>query len=208
MGTKGKREKEKKTFQVAIRVPASWVKDADIAANKLSKAGQPSTRTDALRMAMSAGLQMILSDLKYRYGNREPKVMYTVDELLDDLEKDPPVLSLGGWHFREETHELVYFDESGREMYAVDLDRMKSSAPTLDMVMQLAPKVWLSSSELGLFVRMLDLTMDPQGTMCSFGHDSKVDPKKILTANGYLAKPAKRRAKKAKLQLVKPPNKR
>jgi hypothetical protein len=193
--------KDAPTFQVAIRIPSSWLSDADGAADKLSKSGRRATRTEAMRMAMSVGLRTILADLKFEYGERERKTMYSAAEL---FEEEPPVLDLGGWRFRQETLELAYSDESGHEIYAVDLERLKSSAPTLDVVMQLAGKSWLNSAELGFFVRMLSLTIDPQASMCSFGRDRNVDPKKALAKNGYLARPrakskllpAKRPAKK------------
>jgi hypothetical protein len=149
------------TVQLAIRVPKSWVADADTVAETLSRNGHVMTRTDAFRVAMAEGMRMLHAEQEYKYGA-------PVD----------PTKTLGPWRFKEDTLELVNA-ENGRDRYFVDLARMTSSAPTLDAILQVSDKAFLTSSDVGTFVRLLERIVRARQGMGGFV-DKKSDPTERL----------------------------
>lgn len=72
--------------------------------------------------------------------------------------------SLGPWRYRPDNLTLEH--ASG---YYVDLERCCSSAEVLDCLCQVASKAWCSDEALGQLVRLLDLLLRPQATLCSCG---------------------------------------
>ena len=48
-----------RTFQVAFKIPETWVEKADAIADKLSTPAMRVTRTDVLRQAVYAGLEAL-----------------------------------------------------------------------------------------------------------------------------------------------------
>jgi hypothetical protein len=72
----------------------------------------------------------------------------------------------GHWIFQRESNELVYREW---QLYAVDLDRMTSSAAVLDVIMQVTAKTWCTAQDAKDLIEAIRSTVDPQATLCSFG---------------------------------------
>ena len=72
----------------------------------------------------------------------------------------------GKWTFKEEL--LVLEHDNG---YQVDLEELTTSAELADWIFQIAEKAWCSDTDLGIFVRMLNEILCPQGTLCSQGKE-------------------------------------
>ncbi len=51
------------SVQIAIRVPADWLKEAEEVAALLSKPGFQASRTDAFRAAMARGFEVLKAEL-------------------------------------------------------------------------------------------------------------------------------------------------
>jgi hypothetical protein len=67
----------------------------------------------------------------------------------------------------------------GREIYYIDLERCTSSAKTLDWIMQITQKTWATQPLLGLIVKVLNIALHPQATLCSFGSNRTLEPANI-----------------------------
>ena len=50
--------------QIALRLPAPWLSEADELAKLLSRPGFEASRSDALRAAIAMGLEVLRSELK------------------------------------------------------------------------------------------------------------------------------------------------
>lgn len=167
MTTSMPRSPSDNTVQVAIRVPQAWLDEADRLVRERAEPGATLTRTDVLRAAMGVGLRVQSADAAYVRGKRGDIVERTA------WKYDPKRLTL--------THERADF-------YDIDLEEMTDSASTLDWIIQLAKKTWLSSADLGIFVRILDRLLEPQAGMCSDGKNGKIDVKKRLAMFAMLTK--------------------
>jgi hypothetical protein len=51
------------SVQVAIRIPAGWIAEADELAQKLSRPGLEISRTDAIRAAIARGFEVLREEL-------------------------------------------------------------------------------------------------------------------------------------------------
>ena len=58
------RPQSENTFQVAFKIPQSWIDMADEIAEAMSQPGLTITRTDALRAALARGLESMRADHK------------------------------------------------------------------------------------------------------------------------------------------------
>jgi hypothetical protein len=75
----------------------------------------------------------------------------------------------GDWEYDAKSLTLTYL----REDYEVDVERCTSSAPTLDVIFQVAEKGWSTSKMLGDLVQAVRDLIDPQSNLCSFGKDKQ-----------------------------------
>lgn len=168
--------------QLAIRVPKAWLADADRVAEYLATDGFAPTRTDGFRVAIAKGLQLMLTEREWLYGDKSPKepVIMSAAELV----ARKSVSKLGRWWFRAETLELVFGTTDGG--WAVELERMTSSAPMLDAIVRVAGKSFLTSSDLGNFIRLLADVLSPASSVCPNGRDQTIDPKEQLVQRGLL----------------------
>lgn len=60
------------SVQIAIRVPAEWLAEADAVAKKISRPGMIATRTDAFRAAIAAGMRAIALEAQAAQGSPQP----------------------------------------------------------------------------------------------------------------------------------------
>jgi hypothetical protein len=72
------------------------------------------------------------------------------------------------WRFDRELLTLRGPEPAG---YEIDLERFGSCPALLDIIFQVAQKTWATDEVLGSLLRCLDALLDPQATLCSFGHD-------------------------------------
>lgn len=73
------------------------------------------------------------------------------------------------WTFDPDRLVLDLFDDEGRWIYEVDLERCRTSAQVADWIFQVSKKQWASAAVLADLVWKLNDILDPQGSMCSFG---------------------------------------
>ena len=72
------------------------------------------------------------------------------------------------WTFDPDRLVLDLYDDEGRWIYEVDLERCRTSAQVLDWIAQVSKKTWASDAILADLVRKLDDILNLQGSMCSF----------------------------------------
>lgn len=181
---------KEETVQITLRVPKSWLADADKLASWNAKPGMQVTRTDAFRMAIGCGLEMMREDLRYIHGDNPKRdtdgtVRHTAADILADDAK--PLKTLGGWEFLPNIS--VMFRP---RRYDIDLDRVTDSASLLDAIIHVSQKAWLSSADVGHFVRLVDGLLCPQEYVCSFGEDSTIKPREVLAQTGAIEAPPRK----------------
>lgn len=67
------------------------------------------------------------------------------------------------------TNNEIEITEGGRWVYAVELDRCKTSAQALDWIIQVSKKKgWATDAVLGRLVKLMDKELDIQRNLCSF----------------------------------------
>ena len=84
------------TFQVAFKIPDSWIAMADQIANQMSRPGVSMTRTDALRAALWHGLNELRAQPEASAGEDDFRWSETHDHILGiifDYPKSEPVPS-------------------------------------------------------------------------------------------------------------------
>jgi hypothetical protein len=84
----------------------------------------------------------------------------------------------GDWHLDASTLSLV-LDSEGHH-YAIPLGKMTDSAHMLDRIFQLSKKSWVTNEIRGDLLRAFHDLFNPQATLCSGGHDKKLDAKAHL----------------------------
>jgi hypothetical protein len=161
--------------QIAMRVPPAWLDEADKLSRHKSQRGATFTRTDALRIALGIGLSSMGADETY----------------FEQRRGDPA--RLGPWKIDPKT---LVIEHDGAKHYGVDMEEMTDSAGTLDWIMQLAKKTWISAADLGILVRLIDQVLEPQAGMCSMGVDGTIDPvQRVAHSLGVPAARAKKRTR-------------
>ena len=55
--------------------------------------------------------------------------------------------------------------------YDVDLERMTTSAATLDLILQTTAKTWVSRQDAGDLIEAIRTIVNPQVTLCSWGRE-------------------------------------
>jgi hypothetical protein len=85
----------------------------------------------------------------------------------------------GCWKYHPENLTLECGDERGF-IYEVDLERCSTSAGGLDWVFQVHRKRWATAEIVKDLLTALDDLLNPQGTLCSFGRSSTINPREIL----------------------------
>jgi hypothetical protein len=72
--------------------------------------------------------------------------------------------------------------------YQVDLERCRTSAETLDWIFQLHNRTWTRPEDVGYLVMAMHALLRPQATLCSMGHDKRIDDvKAVIRSNGFEA---------------------
>lgn len=75
-------------------------------------------------------------------------------------------VAVGPWKF--DPRRLV-ITHAAMPAYEVDVESMKTSAGMLDWIFHVRKKPWVKPVDMEPFVRLLDIVIDPQATLCSFG---------------------------------------
>jgi hypothetical protein len=83
-----------------------------------------------------------------------------------------------GWELDRKSHSLFHDDPGGG--YYIDVSRCRSSAETLDWIMQVTHKSWADNHVIGGLIRALDDLIDPQGTLCPGGRSRNVSLSYLL----------------------------
>lgn len=60
-------------MQIALRVPAEWLTEADALVEKLALPGLEQTRSDILRRAIAEGLAVLREEAEGKHDERKPK---------------------------------------------------------------------------------------------------------------------------------------
>ena len=79
----------------------------------------------------------------------------------------------GGWHLDANTRTLIL--DSGGHHREIPIDEMTDSAHMLDTIFHLSAKSWATNEIRGDLLRALQDLFNPQATLCSGGHDKKID---------------------------------
>lgn len=85
----------------------------------------------------------------------------------------------GNWIYHPGNFTLECQDERGF-IYEIDLDRCRTSAEVLDWIFQVQGKTWATAEIVKYLLEALDDLLTPQGTLCSFGVSSTINPREIL----------------------------
>jgi len=99
----------------------------------------------------------------------------------------------GDWKYDARTFELTF--RRNRHLYNVDLDQCRDSAEVLDWIMQVQ-KNWTTTEDLGHLVEALRDILHPQGSMCSWGRNKRVNPRHIAASRGYDVPPRPGRSRR------------
>jgi hypothetical protein len=78
------------------------------------------------------------------------------------------------WRFDEVLLTLTSEVPPAPYEYEIDLEELRSSAQVLDVICQIAEKTWATSRIVGDLVRALNLLLEPQANLCSWGQSKKV----------------------------------
>ena len=70
----------------------------------------------------------------------------------------------GKWTFNEERRVLRHQTRPGYDVY---VDRMRNAAATLDWIMQVTGKRWVSREDAGDLIEAIRYLVRPQATQCS-----------------------------------------
>ena len=78
------------------------------------------------------------------------------------------------WVFEPDTLELELY-ERGNIVYAVDVERMITSAEVLDWVFQVQNKSWATETVVADLIQWIQVLIDPQANLCSGGFGAMLD---------------------------------
>ncbi len=85
----------------------------------------------------------------------------------------------------------LWIDVEGRSRYVIGVDGLSSSAPVLDIIVQVAKKPWASDALVGALVRELNKLLVLQGNYCTVGKDcaskSSQEIIELISENQYIA---------------------
>jgi hypothetical protein len=106
----------------------------------------------------------------------------TMAELRAEPEPLPPKHgeTWGPWRLDATALTLTYEGEEGS--YELDLEDLTTSAMMLDWIFQVQKKAWCSAEDIKYLLEALDVLIDPQATLCSWGEE------KTLNATAHLKK--------------------
>lgn len=77
-----------------------------------------------------------------------------------------------GWYLDRKNIALVHREPGGE--YDVDILRCRSSAETLDWIIQIAHKSWATDDVIAGLIRALDDLIDVQGVLCPGGRSRNI----------------------------------
>lgn len=110
-------------------------------------------------------------------------VFESLSDFLARVDAMPIPTRWGRWSYRRSNLTLVH-DEG----YEVDLERMETSAATLDWIAQVAGKGWATPADIGNLVLAIDDLVRPQGRLCGGGCEH--GPVKFVAPREPSASPA------------------
>jgi len=84
------------------------------------------------------------------------------------------------WIYHPSNLTLECRDECGFFIYEIDLERCRTSAEVLDWIFQVQGKTWATAEIVNNLLEALDDLLNPQGTLCSFGKSSTINPRELL----------------------------
>lgn len=90
----------------------------------------------------------------------------------------------GRWCYEPAARVVALYDDDGRWLYEVDLERMRDSATILDPIMQVAGKERIPAEDVGWLVKCLEELLHPQEIACSWGRSKTFDVAKIMGWEG------------------------
>ena len=83
--------------------------------------------------------------------------------------KDLDKVNWGGWLLDSNYYTLELWEEQRWQIYEVDLERCLSSGQVLDWIIQISNKNWAGPYVVSGLIHAIDILINPQGTLCSFG---------------------------------------
>ena len=85
------------------------------------------------------------------------------------------------WIYNTEDSYLELYNEPGKPLYKIDLERCKTSAEILDWIVQVSQKTWGTDAVLAGLVRKLDEVLNLQGSLCGQGLEKRpIDVRSLL----------------------------
>lgn len=84
----------------------------------------------------------------------------------------------GCWRYHPHNLTLECADKS----YAIDLGRCCTSSEVLDAIFQIRGKTWATPIIKSDLLDAINDLLNPQGALCSFGDNIRIDPREILPA--------------------------
>lgn len=74
----------------------------------------------------------------------------------------------GNWRYDESLKVLTHRNFPG---YEIDVERMTTSAETLDLIFQSTAKNWVSRQDAGDLLEAIRTIVNPQANLCSWGRE-------------------------------------
>jgi hypothetical protein len=132
-------------------------------------------------------------DAEHRYDREEgslprPLEPINLGAVMRQLDEDDQAIAeeptWGNWRYHPSRGTLEYqATPPGRWWYEISLARCNTSAQVLDWTFQLMGKSLVVDAEVVHdFLRAIQWLLNPQGTLCSFGGDHKIDARKVARA--------------------------
>lgn len=94
--------------------------------------------------------------------------------------KKVKTVRFGNWVY-DSVVKVLRFENGNRcDYYEVDVEQIDSSSVMLDKIFTVAGKPWITTTDLGMFVKALDSLFTPMATLCSYGFSYKINPTDVL----------------------------
>lgn len=90
----------------------------------------------------------------------------------------------GNWNYDASSFELGY-RRDGAWVYAVDLDRCRSSAEVLDWIYQVRHKGVFTAEDVADLLDAIDAVFAVQSNLCPSGTSLEIEPRATAAARGF-----------------------
>jgi hypothetical protein len=108
--------------------------------------------------------------------------IHHISQAIANMEQDRQeriVTGWGNWYFIDDPACLV-LTKDGYYAYDIRVTDMTDSARTLDWIMQVASKSWVTPEDVGNLVLAINDLLEPQSSMCGGGKNRTIDPSNFL----------------------------